>query len=52
MNEAFRLLAGETTGRKDLTLLATHKALYYRSSDGELKIGPGSSILSFSYDNN
>lgn len=40
LNEAFRLLAGET-GIKDVPLIATHKALYVRSSDGSLSLGPG-----------
>lgn len=45
LNEAFRLLAGES-GIKDVPLIATHKALYVRSSDGALSLGPGE--LSFS----
>ncbi|GAA5852680.1 hypothetical protein JCM5353_003448 [Sporobolomyces roseus] len=43
LNEAFRLLSGETGDGKKGTvpLIATHKALYFGDKDGSLSLGPG-----------
>jgi len=41
LNEAFRLLAPEGAATPPPPLVATHKALYYRSADGGLSLGPG-----------
>lgn len=42
LNDAFRILSPED-GSARAQLIATHKALYYRSSDGGLSLGPGAS---------
>jgi len=43
LNEAFRLLAGETGGRDkgEIPLIVTHKARYLGDKDGKLSLGPG-----------
>ncbi len=41
LNEAFRLLSPEEKGTKDVPLVVTHKAKYFRDKDGGLSLGPG-----------
>ncbi|GAA5967250.1 hypothetical protein JCM3765_001748 [Sporobolomyces pararoseus] len=43
LNEAFRLLAGETDGAKkgEVPLIVTHKARVIGDKDGKLSLGPG-----------
>lgn len=42
LNEAFRLLSSATS-KSNISLIATHTALYLRDSDGGLSLGPGES---------
>jgi hypothetical protein len=54
LNEAFTLLIGEAESKgkgkeqkEKKRLIVTHKANYYRTSEGQLALGPGPSFLSF-----
>lgn len=42
LNQAFRLLISEST--KTPSLIATHRALYFKDDDAQLSLGPGGFI--------
>ncbi|SPO32171.1 uncharacterized protein UTRI_02728 [Ustilago trichophora] len=45
LDEAFRLLSGEYGGSEQVALIATHRALYHRPSEGvALSMGPGAFV--------